>query len=119
MNPTIAPEGLSITEALSALEPKGYTGQFVPRVADESITMRCTTCNELYDPSLLQTGDVLRVEGPSEPDEMAVVIGATCPKCGAKGTLTLSYGPTASVEDSAVLDALPDLAEGDRTPTAL
>src|ERR1700712_2675124 len=62
MNPTIAPEGLSITEALSALEPKGYTGQFVPRVADESITMRCTTCNELYDPSLLQTGDVLRVE---------------------------------------------------------
>lgn len=51
---------------------------------------------------------LLRTEGASDPDDMTAVVGVTCPRCSARGTLVLGYGPTASVEDTDVLVALPD-----------
>lgn len=51
---------------------------------------------------------LLRTEGASDPDDMAAVVGLTCPRCSARGTIVLAYGPAASAEDTDVLVALPD-----------
>ena len=52
-------------------------------------------------------------EGESDPSDMAVVVPVTCPHCGAAGTLSLQFGPMASIEESDVLAAMP------RTATAI
>jgi hypothetical protein len=41
---------------------------------------------------------VYRFEGPSDPDEEAVVYGLRCPLCGAGGTLVSTFGPGADPE---------------------
>ena len=41
---------------------------------------------------------VYRFEGPSDPDEEAVVFALRCPVCGAGGTLVSGYGPSADPE---------------------
>jgi hypothetical protein len=38
---------------------------------------------------------------------MAIVVPVTCPHCSTSGTLSLQYGPMASVEESDVIAALP------------
>lgn len=49
-----------------------------------------------------------RVEGASDPDDMAAVVAVVCPRCSAKDALVLGYGPAASGADADVLLALPD-----------
>lgn len=49
-----------------------------------------------------------RLEGASDPDDMAVVVAVTCPQCSVGSALVLSYGPTASGIEADVLRALPD-----------
>jgi hypothetical protein len=52
-----------------------------------------------------------RVEGASDPDDMAAVVAVTCPRCSARATLVVKYGPEASAADADVLLALPDAEE--------
>jgi hypothetical protein len=49
-----------------------------------------------------------RVEGPSDPADMAMVAVVRCPWCTVTGTLVLGYGPMASPEDSDVAALLFD-----------
>ena len=49
-----------------------------------------------------------RLEGASDPDDMAAVVALTCPNCQAKVVLVLKYGPDATAEEADVLLALPD-----------
>ena len=53
-----------------------------------------------------------RLEGESDPADMAMVVKLACPACGTAGTLILNYGPDASAEEADVLVAI------ERTPTA-
>ena len=47
-----------------------------------------------------------RLEGASDPDDLALVVATNCPICGAPATLVLSYGPHASDQDSDIVLAL-------------
>ena len=47
-----------------------------------------------------------RVEGASDPDDMAIVVALTCPHCSTCDTMVLKYGPEASGADGDVLIAL-------------
>ena len=47
------------------------------------------------------------MEGASDPADMQLVVGATCPSCAATGVLSLHYGPTAGEDDADVLVSLP------------
>lgn len=60
----------------------------------------------------MQVDSLYRVEGASDPDDMAAVVAVTCPRCSAKGALVLKYGPEASGADADVLLALPDPPAG-------
>jgi hypothetical protein len=68
--------------------------------------LRCEACAQTVDARDAQIVDVRRLEGSSDPSEMAAVVGLRCPKCSTMGKLVVSFGPMASAEDQDVLLAL-------------
>jgi hypothetical protein len=85
---------MTVLDAVNLLDAEGYAAQFILRPDG----IRCTACG---NPHSSDRADVLRVyrfEGPSDPDEEAVVYGLRCPVCGAGGTLVSSYGAGADPE---------------------
>ena len=53
-------------------------------------------------------GAMHRVEGASDPSDMQLVVGMTCPVCLTSGVVVLGYGPAASELDQQFLAALDD-----------
>ena len=100
----------SLTAILGQFEEQGYTGQFVVR---EGAVLMCTSCREEHAASALPMSTLRRTEGASDPDDMAAVVGLTCPACQTRGTVVLKYGPEAGPEESDVLLALDDERQGD------
>jgi hypothetical protein len=94
--------GLTVSEAVAAFEADGYTGQFVSRPGGRLL---CVQCGEEHDADDLQLDRFERVEGESDPADMAVVVAISCP-CGARGTAVLKFGPDASTEEIDVLRKL-------------
>jgi hypothetical protein len=101
----VAQDAQTLTSALQALEVAGYSGQF--KVL-EFASAQCLTCREKFEGREAAVESLRRLEGASDPADMLAVVALTCPKCAARGTLVLSYGPDASLEDSQLLVALPD-----------
>lgn len=104
--------GLTITEALHLYEERGYTGQFGAR---EGGAIKCFGCGALNEPSSVPMDSMRRIEGVSDPDDMSMVAAVQCPSCGARGTLTVMYGPMAPPEDNEALRRLTDAREALRT----
>ncbi len=99
-------EAETLTDVLRELEGQGFTSQFA---AQPGGRLRCIECGHEFVPEHATVDTVRRLEGASDPDDMLAVLPVTCPKCGARGTLVLAYGPEAPLEDSEVLVALPDV----------
>ncbi|MBI1946884.1 MAG: hypothetical protein HYS27_14405 [Deltaproteobacteria bacterium] len=72
----------------------------------------CSICHARSSATGVQVVEVRRLEGSSDPDAEAIVLGLRCPSCGVLGGAVLGYGPTASAEDQDVLAAL-NLEVGD------
>ena len=104
-----APVGATLYEVVSRYEADGWTGQF--QACDVGM-IRCLTCREVFPASHEHADEVARVEGVSDPDDMAAVVPVTCPCCGARGTFVAHYGPLASAEEADALLAF------ERTPGA-
>jgi len=94
--------GATLLETLGKLEAKGYEGQMIA----EDGRLKCLTCDTAFDPAAVEADELLRVEGASDPADMAAVAGIRCPHCSAKGTAVLKYGPEAGPDDQDVLAAL-------------
>jgi hypothetical protein len=94
----------TVVETIDALRRRGYT-------ADFSITrdgeLRCDSCGHLHRPEDMVIDETARFEGPSNPDDQAIVFALRCDVCGLRGVLVAAYGPTASAEEAAVVTALP------------
>jgi hypothetical protein len=104
-------EAQTLRGVIGEFEQAGYTGHFGAR---ERGVIRCFACQHEFSPKDASIETVRRLEGASDPDDMLAVVPVTCSECGTRGTLVLSYGPEASLEDSEVLAALPD---ADHPPT--
>jgi hypothetical protein len=70
--------------------------------------VRCFACDRSSPADRFEVHALHRLEGASDPEEMAVVVAVTCPLCSVGSTLVLTYGPTAAGVDADVLAALPD-----------
>ena len=92
----------------------GFDAQFGARPDAEVL---CFTCHRSFPANELDADGARRVEGESDPSDVAVVVPVTCPHCGAAGTLSLQFGPMASIEESDVLAAMPRTASADHGPT--
>lgn len=103
---------MTLTEVLDAARDRGHTTQMIAR---ESGEVTCRSCNSLVNPAALSVDHVDRLEGASDAADEMLVASVQCPRCGAKGVLTLGYGPNASDEDIAVLPHL-SLSGADASP---
>jgi hypothetical protein len=97
-------EAQTLFGVLRELEDEGYTSQFGARPGGR---IRCFACGHEFAPEGASVETVRRLEGASDPADMVAVLPVTCPVCGKRGTLVLSYGPEAPLEDDEVLAALP------------
>lgn len=98
-------DDLTISESTDNFAAKGYTAQFA---AIEGANVRCFACHTDSAAHDFQIDALARTEGASDPDDMVANVAAACPSCGAKGVLTLKYGPESSLEDQDVLAVLDD-----------
>ena len=46
-----------------------------------------------------------RLEGASDPGEMANILAVTCPACGSRGVAVCRFGPEASEWDALLMQA--------------
>jgi hypothetical protein len=83
----------TVLEAVQLLEAEGYTGSITP-----AATVRCGACGEEHPIGDLLVERVYRFEGPSDPDEEAIVLGVRCGSCQARATIVSAYGPGADPE---------------------
>lgn len=90
----------TLLDVLDAAQDAGFDEQFIAR---EDGTVRCDAHTEPVAADRLVVHDHERLEGASDAADELVVVLAECPDCGARGTLTLGYGPNASPADAAVL----------------
>lgn len=103
-NPTDTPLG----EVVADLDRTGYGGQF--RVVEGAL-VECLACRTRIPADRIRADEVTRLEGASDPDDMAVIVPVRCPECGSSGTLVLHYGAEAGREESDVLAAMPRRAQ--------
>jgi len=76
----------------------------------EGATILCLTCRNRFGAESQHADDVARLEGASDPSDMAMLVPVVCPHCSTTGTLVLRYGPEASADEAELIVAL------DRSP---
>jgi hypothetical protein len=97
-------EGQGLHESHRQMEAKGFGEQF--KVAKEGRVL-CISCGTESPAKAFAVDSQKRVEGVSDPADEALVVALHCPACGARGALTLAYGPRAGRDEAAVLADLP------------
>jgi hypothetical protein len=83
----------------------GFPSQFATRAGGN---VRCLSCRRDNPARWVKLLALHRLEGESDPVEEVVVAALECPACEERGTLALSFGPSASIEDRLVLSLLDD-----------
>ncbi|HEV2758952.1 MAG TPA: hypothetical protein VGV86_05220 [Acidimicrobiales bacterium] len=101
MSPDSTPAyGATLGEILATLEAAGFTAQMAARPAGQII---CLTCRQESAAADFDLQAMRRTEGASDPDDMLAVVGLACPRCGARGTAVLGYGPDSDPDDAEVV----------------
>lgn len=98
--PPEQPTDTPMEEVVDRLGASGFDGQFR---AVEGTRIQCLTCREVAPAGDHHMDEATRLEGVSDPGDMAVVVPLRCPSCGTGGTLVLAYGPNATAEEADVL----------------
>lgn len=96
-------DNTTLTAILAGLDDDGFGAQFVVR---EGAQIECLACRNTSPASSFVARRSRRLEGASDPDDMVHVVALTCPVCKAGGTVVLTYGVNASLEDGDVSLAL-------------
>ena len=96
-------DNTTLTAILASLDDDGFGAQFVVR---EGAQIECLGCRNISLASSFVVSRSRRLEGASDPDDMVHVVAATCPACNVGGTVVLTYGVNASLEDGDVSLAL-------------
>jgi hypothetical protein len=96
---------MTLVEVIEGLRAAGYDGSFV---VDDDGAAHCRACAAVMQgPALLLDG-IRRVEGASDPGDMAAVLAVRCRSCGRRGSIVTRYGPEAGPGDTALLLAIED-----------
>ncbi len=97
-------DNTTVDAVLAGFSELGFTAELWARPGGRILCGACRTESPAAD---YEIGLQRRMEGASDPADMQLLVGATCPACGARGVVTLHYGPTAGEDDADVLVALP------------
>ena len=103
----------SMFEILRDFRDDGFSGELF---AEEGGDIRCGTCGVSSPAGSYDVAELRRMEGASDPADMAAVVAAPCPSCGTKGVLVVMFGPEAGPADQDVFVALPTPASPTERP---
>jgi len=95
--------GATLGEIMGTLDAAGFSAQMAARPGG---VLLCFTCRNESPANEFQLQVQRRTEGASDPDDMLAIVGLVCPRCGARGTAVLGYGPEADADDAEVLRRL-------------
>jgi hypothetical protein len=95
------PRGLD--EILAALSGDGFSSSMTALAGGD---VRCGECGEASPAGDFALRTLRRTEGASDPGDMSAVAALTCPRCSARGTAVLRFGPEAGEADEDVLAGL-------------
>lgn len=107
-------DNTTLTDILDQFADAGFAGEF--ETVDASAEIQCLSCQHATPAAGVARHAVRRLEGASDPADMAAVVAITCPNCGIGGALVLPFGPNASAAEAKILADLRD--DGDLTQTA-
>jgi hypothetical protein len=97
-------DNTTLVAVLDAARRSGYDHDFY--VADDG-ALCCRICGVCAEPEHAQVHDLRRLEGASDPADMACVLSVQCPACSARGTAIVRFGPEAGEGDGELLRRLP------------
>lgn len=95
----------TLADVMRHYERHGFPSRFAARPGGN---VRCLSCRRDNPARWVKLLALHRLEGESDPGEEVVVAALECPACEERGTLALSFGPSASIEDRLVLSLLDD-----------
>lgn len=90
----------TVVDVLDRFAGDGWTTNHVAR---PDAVMKCGDCAQETSTTDLDVDALHRVEGASDPDDMQIVLGITCPRCSARGAVVVAYGPSAPETDAEFL----------------
>lgn len=93
----------TLSGVLDGLAQEGYDETFL--VSDDG-SVKCRACGSVEAPAGLHVDGLRRLEGVSDPADMAAVLAVRCQSCGARGSVVARYGPEAGPGDEALLLAV-------------
>jgi hypothetical protein len=79
-------------------------------------TVGCDVCGTSTQAAEIVLDSLRRIEGASDPADMAAVAAVTCPSCGARGVVVARFGPEATPDDEAFLLGVRDRRGADDLP---
>ncbi len=97
------PSTPSTLEILANLATAGFEANLIP--TDQGVRVSGQT--QVVPPDEVTVHVARRVEGMSNPDDLAMVYGIEMPD-GTRGALVLAYGPGASSADATLMKQLPE-----------
>ena len=109
MSDTYQPDDKTIAEVMAGMEADGFDGQMAARPGGSVV---CFSCRRESPADEVGLQALHRIEGVSDPDDMVAVAALVCPRCGARGTVVLGYGPEADPDESEVLARLGNATAG-------
>lgn len=78
--------------------------------------LACGRCGHEADATTFELHSLRRLEGASDPADMAAVLALRCPDCDANGTLIVRFGPEATAEEANLLELIRDRRLSDLLP---
>jgi hypothetical protein len=102
--PPGVPGDVTLIQVLSELARSGFDQDVLVDQDDGWLT--CAVCRARTSARDANVDSLRRVEGASDPADMAAVLSMTCASCGSRGTAILRFGPEASPGEAAVLVAM-------------
>jgi uncharacterized membrane protein len=91
---------VTLVQVLDGLRAEGYGGSFL---VDDAGMVSCCDCGSTVEPRAVELDGLRRLEGASDPSDMAAVLAVRCGRCGMRGSIVVRYGPEAGPGDSALL----------------
>lgn len=94
------------TSTVTVLERFAEDGWTVNHMVTDRGDVECGACSTTANTESWEVGAEHRVEGASDPDDLQLVVGLTCPQCSARGAVVVAYGPSGSEADAEFVKAV-------------
>ena len=104
-----------LVDVLALLRGQGFEADFTVVDGVQRPALRCGRCRHLGDPAEFTIAHIRRFEGPTSPEDEALLVALYCPSCQVGGVLVSAYGAAAAAEEAEVLARL---RTDDRRPTS-